>query len=102
LLSQQELYFLEGHDGDEQNAKKMLQQSQQKWWWFLLYALSDSKIKLIMLKNNTNNLSENLTKQNINCHSQCDDQIHYYYIMSTSTKNPSQGRHIRRHQTNEL
>jgi hypothetical protein len=55
-----------------------------------------------MLKNNTNNLSENLTKQNINCHSQCDDQIHYYYIMSTSTKNPSQGRHIRRHQTNEL
>jgi hypothetical protein len=42
------------------------------------YLLSDSKIKLIMLKNNTNNLNENLIKQNINCHSQCDDQIHYY------------------------
>jgi hypothetical protein len=26
------------------------------------------------LENNTNNLNENLIKQNINYHSQCDDQ----------------------------
>jgi hypothetical protein len=38
------------------------------------YSRSDSKIKFIMLENNTNNLNENLIKQNINCHSQCDDQ----------------------------
>jgi hypothetical protein len=38
-----------------------------------------------MSKNNTNNLNENLIKQNINCHSQCDDQNHYYN-MSTWTK----------------
>jgi hypothetical protein len=31
-----------------------------------------------MLENNTNNLNGNIIKQNINCHSQCDDQIHYY------------------------
>jgi hypothetical protein len=47
------------------------------------YTLSDSKIKLIMLKNNTNNLNENLIKQNINCYSQRDEQIHYYYNMNT-------------------
>jgi hypothetical protein len=33
------------------------------------YSCSDHKIKLIMSKNNTNNLNENLIKQNINCHS---------------------------------
>jgi hypothetical protein len=27
-----------------------------------------------MLENNINNLNENSIKQNINCHSQCDDQ----------------------------
>jgi hypothetical protein len=47
------------------------------------YSLSDSKIKLIMLENNTNNLNGNLIKQNINHHSQHDDEIHYYYNMST-------------------
>jgi hypothetical protein len=31
-----------------------------------------------MSENNTNNFNENLIKQNINCHSQRDDQIHYY------------------------
>jgi hypothetical protein len=50
------------------------------------YSRSDSKIELIMSENNTNNLNGNLIKQNINCHSQCDDQIHYYYSMSTWTK----------------
>jgi hypothetical protein len=39
-----------------------------------------------MSKNNTNkNPMDNLIRQNINCHSQCDDQIHYYNI-STWTK----------------
>jgi hypothetical protein len=47
------------------------------------YSHSDSKIKLIMSGNNTNNLNGNLVKQNINRHSQCDDHIHYYYNMST-------------------
>jgi hypothetical protein len=42
------------------------------------YSLSDSKIKLIISENNTNNLNGNLIKQNINCHSQRDDQINYY------------------------
>jgi hypothetical protein len=42
------------------------------------YSCSDNKINLIMSENNTNNLNENLIKQNINYHSQCDDQIHYY------------------------
>jgi hypothetical protein len=28
-----------------------------------------------MLENNTNNLNKNSIKQNISCHSQCDDQI---------------------------
>jgi hypothetical protein len=42
------------------------------------YSLSDSKIKLIISENNTNNLNRNLIKQNINCHSQRDDQINYY------------------------
>jgi DNA-binding transcriptional regulator/RsmH inhibitor MraZ len=42
------------------------------------YSHSDSKIRLIMPENNTNNLNENLIKPNINCHSQFDDQIHYY------------------------
>jgi hypothetical protein len=36
-----------------------------------------------MLKNNTNNIDGNLIKQNKTCHSQCDDQIHYYQNMST-------------------
>jgi hypothetical protein len=42
------------------------------------YSHIDSKIKVIMSENNTNNLNRNLIKQNINCHSQRDDQIHYY------------------------
>jgi hypothetical protein len=35
-----------------------------------------------MLENNTNNIIENLIKQNKTCHLQCD-QIHYYQNMST-------------------
>jgi hypothetical protein len=35
-----------------------------------------------MSENNTNNINGNLIKQNINYHSQYDDQI-YYYNMST-------------------
>jgi hypothetical protein len=48
-----------------------------------------------MLKNNANNLNGNLIKQNKTCHSQCDDQNHYYQNMSTWIKNPSQRRHIK-------
>jgi predicted metal-binding protein len=41
------------------------------------------KMKLIMSENNTNkNLRDNLISQNVNCHSQCNDQI-LYYNMST-------------------
>jgi hypothetical protein len=77
------------------------------WWWWWAYcsskhnnnhnkmmmiltifthSLSDNKIKLILSENNTNNLNGNLINQNNTCHSQCDDQIHYYYNMSTWTK----------------
>jgi hypothetical protein len=50
------------------------------------YSYSDNKIKLIILKNNTNkNSMDNLIRQNINRHSQCDDHIHYYNL-STWTK----------------
>jgi hypothetical protein len=39
-----------------------------------------------MSENSTNkNSMDNLIRQNINYHSQCDDQIHYYN-MSTSKK----------------
>jgi hypothetical protein len=39
-----------------------------------------------MSENNTNkNLRDNLISQNVNCHSQCNDQI-LYYNMSTWTK----------------
>jgi hypothetical protein len=31
-----------------------------------------------MPENNTNNFNGNLTKQSKSCHSQYDDQIHYY------------------------
>jgi hypothetical protein len=31
-----------------------------------------------MLENNINTLNENSIKQIISCHSQCDDQNHYY------------------------
>jgi hypothetical protein len=32
-----------------------------------------------MSENNINkNLVDNIIRQNINCHSQCDNQIHYY------------------------
>jgi hypothetical protein len=40
-----------------------------------IHILSDSKIKLIMLENNTNNHNENLIRQNKTCHLQCDDQL---------------------------
>jgi hypothetical protein len=42
------------------------------------YSRSDNKIKLIISENNTNNINGNLIKQNINWHSQRDDQICYY------------------------
>jgi hypothetical protein len=45
------------------------------------YSRSDSKMRLIMSENNTNNLNENLIKQKkFNCHSQRDDQNHYYNL----------------------
>jgi hypothetical protein len=43
------------------------------------YFHSDSKIKLIMSEKTMNNLYGNLIKQSNTCHSQCDDQIHYYH-----------------------
>jgi hypothetical protein len=46
------------------------------------HSRSNSKIKLIMLENNINNLNENLIEQNINYHSQRDDQIHYYNMIT--------------------
>jgi hypothetical protein len=39
-----------------------------------------------MLENSTNNLNENSFKQNINCHSQCDDQNHYYNMSTLNKK----------------
>jgi hypothetical protein len=45
------------------------------------HSLSDGKIKLIMLEKATqNNLNENSIMPNNTCHSQYDDQIHYYSI----------------------
>jgi hypothetical protein len=46
-----------------------------------------------MSKNNTNNLNENLIKQNTNCHSQCDDQIHYYNMSIWTKKSFSKKAH---------
>jgi hypothetical protein len=44
------------------------------------------EMKLIMSENNTNkNSMDNLIRQNVNCHSQCDDQI-FHYNMNTWTK----------------
>jgi hypothetical protein len=72
------LQFLEDHDGDEHNAHQNGITITTDMMLILItiiftYTLSDSKIKLIMLENNTNNLSGNLIKQNKTCHSQCDD-----------------------------
>jgi uncharacterized membrane protein len=78
------LQSLGGHDGDEHNTHQNDITIITKAMMILIlmvftYSCSDSKNKLIMLENNTNNLNENSIKLNINfCHSQCDDQIHYY------------------------
>jgi hypothetical protein len=79
------LRFLEGRDGDEQNAHQNIITILINMMMILIlmvftYSRSDSKIKLIMSKNNSNKLNGDLIKQNINCHSQCDNQIHYYNI----------------------
>jgi hypothetical protein len=71
-------------------------------WWFLFLWYSHThvvieKIKLIMLENNTNNLNENSIKPNINCHSQCDDHIHYYNKSTWIKKSFSR----KEHKTNE-
>jgi GH15 family glucan-1,4-alpha-glucosidase len=78
------LQFLDGHDGDEHNAHQDVITITTNTMMILIlmiftYSRSDNKIKLIMSENNTNkNSMDNLIQQNINCHSQCDDQIHYY------------------------
>jgi hypothetical protein len=64
------LQFLEGHDGDEHNAHQNVITIITNTMMILIliiftYLLSDSKIKLIMSKNNTNNLNENLIKKKI-------------------------------------
>jgi hypothetical protein len=51
------------------------------------YSLNGSKIKVIMSKNNTNkNSIDNLIRKNINWHSQCDYQIHYYNMITWTKK----------------
>jgi hypothetical protein len=72
------------------------------WWWFLFLWYSHThvgiaKIKLIMLENTTNNLNENSIKPNNNCHSQCDDQMHYYNMSTWIKKSFSR----KAHKTNE-
>jgi hypothetical protein len=46
-----------------------------------------------MSENNTNNFNENLIKQNINCHSQRDNQIHYYNMSIWTKKSFSKKEH---------
>jgi hypothetical protein len=58
------------------------------------YSLSDRKIKLIMSENNANkNSMDNLIRQNINCHLQYDDQIHYYSMRTWTKKSFSRKAH---------
>jgi hypothetical protein len=64
---QWQLQFLEGHDGDEHNAHQNVITIITNMTMILIlmiftYSCSDNKIKLIMSKNNTNNLNENLIK----------------------------------------
>jgi hypothetical protein len=77
------LQSLGGHDGDEHNTHQNDITIITNMMMILIlmvftYSRSGSKIKLIMLENNTNILNGNSIKSNINCHSHCDDQIHYY------------------------
>jgi hypothetical protein len=80
---QRELQFLEGHDGDEHNTHQNNITIITNMMTILIlmvftYSRSDSKIKLTMLEIIPTISMKNLIRQNINCHSQCDDQIHYY------------------------
>jgi hypothetical protein len=90
--------ILRGHDGDEHNTHQNDIIIITKVMMILIlmvftYSCSDSKNNLIMLKNNTNNLNGNSIKLNIIfCHSQCDDQIHYY-SMSRAKKSFSSKAH---------
>jgi hypothetical protein len=77
------LQFLESHDGDEHNVHQNIIRIITNTMMILIlmvftYSRSDRKIKINMLENNTNNLNGNPIRPNINCHSQYDDQIHYY------------------------
>jgi hypothetical protein len=74
------LQSLGGHDGDELNTHQNDITIITKAMMILIlmvftYSRSDSKIKLIMLETQLNQISI--------CHSQCDDQMHYYSMSRT-------------------